>query len=71
MKNLFTLLFLVLITTIKLYATHGLPLVNYSYTVGATGITISAESDGASCGSGPYWMQVELATSSSSLTGNP
>jgi hypothetical protein len=56
--------------TFKLKATHGLPIVNLSYTISSTGITVSGESDLATCGSGPYWMQVEV-TSTGSLTGTP
>lgn len=44
-----------------LKASHGLPIVNLSYTIGATGVTISGSSDPATCGSGPYWMQTKLA----------
>lgn len=71
MKYFYTLIIVALFSVNNLYAVHGLPLVNYNYTVGATGITISADQDQNTCGSGPYWMQVELATSASSLTGNP
>jgi hypothetical protein len=46
----------------KMNATHGLPLVNLTYTLGSSGITISAESDPATCGSGPYWMQAQFST---------
>ncbi len=43
-----------------LKASHGLPIVNPTYTIGATGVTISGFSDAATCGSGPYWMQTKL-----------
>lgn len=43
-----------------LKASHGLPIVNPTYTIGATGVTISGFSDPATCGSGPYWMQTKL-----------
>jgi hypothetical protein len=38
----------------------GLALVNYNFSVGATGVTVNGSSDGATCGCGPYWMQVEV-----------
>ena len=70
------LLFLALIicslaSSFKTYAVHGLPLVNFSYTVGATGVTISGGSDPATCGSGPYWMQVQIGCTPGALTGIP
>lgn len=70
MKKLYFVFLLFIIFHIKLKATHGLPLVNLNYTISATGITISAEADPASCGAGPYWMQVEVACSQS-MTATP
>ncbi|MCC6182394.1 MAG: T9SS type A sorting domain-containing protein [Bacteroidia bacterium] len=46
----------------KLKACHGLALVNVSYTISSTGITISGASDPATCGCGPYWMQAIVST---------
>lgn len=63
-------MFLICFINIKLQATHGLPILNLTYSISSTGITISGESDPATCGSGPYWMQVEV-TSTGSLTGTP
>lgn len=45
------------------YACHGQPLQNFNLTVGATGVTINANSDPATCGCGPYWMQAQLSCS--------
>ena len=57
----FVLLFSFLITFSQLLkASHGLPIVNPTYTIGATGVTIAGFSDPATCGSGPYWMQTKL-----------
>lgn len=47
----------------KTVACHGLPLVNYSFNVGATGVTVNGSSNAATCGCGPYWMQVEVSCS--------
>ena len=44
-----------------LKASHGLPLVNATYTVGTAGITVTASSDAATCGSGPFWMQTKVS----------
>lgn len=53
-------------------ACHGLPLVGYSAVVGPTGVTINASSDPATCGCGPYWLEVEVTClSTANFTGNP
>jgi len=39
---------------------HGMPLVNYNYVVGATGVTINASSNASTCGCGPYYLEVEM-----------
>lgn len=44
-------------------ACHALPLVGYNVSVGATGVTINGNSDPATCGCGPYWMQTEISCS--------
>ena len=63
--------FLVFIKPVNSFAGHGLPLLNYTWVVGTTGVTISANSDPATCGGGPYWMQTELACTSGGITGLP
>jgi gliding motility-associated-like protein len=54
-----------------LRASHGLPLVGMSYTIGATGVTVSASSDAATCGSGPFWMQTKVSCSPSVFANTP
>lgn len=44
--------------TIK--ASHGLPLVGYSYTIGPTGVTVAGYSDPSTCGNGPFWIQTKV-----------
>ncbi|MCA6435254.1 MAG: gliding motility-associated C-terminal domain-containing protein [Bacteroidetes bacterium] len=44
-------------------ACHGLPLVGYNVNVGATGVTVTANSNPATCGCGPYWLQTEISCS--------
>jgi len=70
MKALYYSFVLCCLISFSLKATHGLPIVNLSYTISTTGITISGGSDPATCGSGPYWMQAEVTTTGS-LTGTP
>lgn len=51
-------------------ACHGVALMGFSATVNATGVTVNASSDPATCGCGPYYMEVELACfSSANFTG--
>jgi len=45
----------------RLSACHGSPLLNYVFTINATNITITANSDPATCGCGPYYMEVQLS----------
>ncbi len=68
-SRFFIALFLVFTSSIG-YASHALPLVNFNYTVGPTGVTISAFSNSATCGGGPYWMQVEVSCTPFGLNGN-
>lgn len=64
------LLFLLFRTEAR--ACHGLPLVNYIVNVGPNGVTISAESNPASCGCGPIYMETEIrCVGSGGFTGNP
>jgi len=74
MKKLYILLLLtlsMLVISTKLTASHGMALINPSFTVGATGLTFTASSDPATCGGGPYWLQVELRCTAGQLTGTP
>lgn len=51
-------------------ACHGVALVGFSTTVGPTSITVNGSSDAATCGCGPYYMEVELACfSAANFTG--
>jgi gliding motility-associated-like protein len=60
--RIFSLIFvLITVNSQSLKASHGLPIVNNTYTVGPTGVTVAGFSDPATCGSGPYWMQTKLA----------
>ncbi|MGL4598348.1 MAG: T9SS type A sorting domain-containing protein [Bacteroidia bacterium] len=53
------------------HACHGLALIGLIQTNTATAVNIDANSDGQSCGCGPYHMEVELVTNSNSFTGTP
>jgi gliding motility-associated-like protein len=64
MKKLFLWLlipFLLMISSNNLSACHGSPLQNYVVTVNPTNITINANSDPATCGCGPYYIEVQLS----------
>lgn len=52
-------------------ACHGVALVGFSTTLGPSSITVNASSDAATCGCGPYYLEVELACfSAANFTGN-
>lgn len=55
----------------KVIAGHGMALVNPVITVGATGVTITASSNAATCVGGPYWLQAEVRCTANQLTGTP
>lgn len=66
MKRISILIISILFLSFKsnnVLACHGMPLVGYSFTVGATGVTVKANSDASTCGCGPYWLQVEVSCS--------
>lgn len=46
-------------------------LVNPVITVGAGCVTITASSNAATCGGGPYWLQAEIRCTANQLTGTP
>ncbi len=75
MKNFKSYLFLTIalisISTFSLKASHGLPLVGFSYVVGATGVTISGSSDPSTCGSGPFWMQTKVTCNPTLFSNTP
>ena len=67
---LLTILFIVSLFC-KLHASHGMALVNPVITVGAGCVTITASSNAATCGGGPYWLQAEIRCTANQLTGTP
>jgi gliding motility-associated-like protein len=67
----FLLLFLFITITKQSKACHGLALVNFSYTVGGSGLTVNGSSSDETCGCGPYWMQIEIACTAAGVTGVP
>lgn len=65
-SSLLTVFFLISVEA--LHATHGLPIVNLTYTIGATGVTVAGFSDPATCGPpGPYWMQAKVSCNPTSF----
>lgn len=53
------------------YACHGVAIVNPTGTLSPTDITINGGSDPATCGCGPYWMEVEVTCDPNGFTGAP
>lgn len=68
MKILYYLFLLLSTSSLSLKATHGLPLINLTYSVSSTGVTITADSDPSTCGSGPYFMQAYVSCTSSGFS---
>jgi hypothetical protein len=54
----------------KAFACHGTSLIISSVVVSGTDITINADSDPATCGCGPYFMEVEVVPASAAFSGN-
>jgi hypothetical protein len=54
----------------KAFACHGTSLINISVVASGTDITINADSDPATCGCGPYFMEVEVVPSAAAFSGN-
>ncbi len=69
MRLHYILLFVLALFCKTTFATHAFPLVNYNFTTGPTGITVSGASNGATCGGGPYWMQIEVSCSPTGFGG--
>jgi gliding motility-associated-like protein len=62
--------FMFLLGTNTAKACHGVSLIGFSTTVGPSSITVNGNSDAATCGCGPYYMEVELACfSAANFTG--
>ncbi|HET6993131.1 MAG TPA: hypothetical protein VFJ43_17485, partial [Bacteroidia bacterium] len=52
-------------------ACHGVALVGFSASTNGSSVTVSGSSDAATCGCGPYYMEVEIVCfSSANFTGN-
>jgi gliding motility-associated-like protein len=69
MRLHYALIFVLALFCKTSFATHAFPLVNYGFTAGPTGITVSGSSNGATCGGGPYWMQIEVSCSPTGFGG--
>lgn len=69
MRLHYILLFVLALFCKTIFATHAFPLVNYNFTTGPSGITVSGASNGATCGGGPYWMQIEVSCSPTGFGG--
>lgn len=53
------------------YACHGVAIVTPTGTLTPTDFVINGSSDPATCGCGPYWMEVELTCNPAGFTGTP
>jgi gliding motility-associated-like protein len=71
-KILLPILILTSFLNLKIHASHALPIVGLSYTVGPTGVTISGSSDPATCAGGaPYWMQTKVTCNPTLFANTP
>jgi gliding motility-associated-like protein len=72
-QNLLRILFvgaLFLIGAREARACHGVPLIGFSASTNGSSVTVNASSDPATCGCGPYYMEVQLACfSAANFTG--
>lgn len=72
-RNLLRILFvsvLFLLGAREAYACHGVPLIGFTATNNGSSVTVNASSDPATCGCGPYYMEVQLACfSAANFTG--
>jgi len=64
-----TVVLMCMLSSLKVNACHGVTLLNYNFAVGPMGITINANSDPATCGCGPYYMEIELSCTPGGFTG--
>lgn len=53
------------------HACHGVIIGNPTQTINSTNVVINGNSDAATCGCGPYWMEVELTCNPAGFTGAP
>ncbi|GAB4138644.1 MAG: hypothetical protein Fur0041_13670 [Bacteroidia bacterium] len=70
-KSAFVLFLFILGSAQTAKACHGVAIVAPTGVAGPTGITITGSSDPATCGCGPYWMEVEVACSPTTFTATP
>jgi gliding motility-associated-like protein len=69
--KVFIALIIIFLIDNNLKASHGMALITPAFTVGAACVTYTASSNAATCGGGPYWLQVEVRCTSNQLTGTP
>ncbi len=69
--RLFFAVFLLIAGANEANACHGVALVGLVGVQNPSNLTISGSSDPATCGCGPYWMQVEVTCNPSGFTGAP
>lgn len=63
--------FMMLIGVKTASACHGVALVGVTLTVNPTDVTVNGSSDPATCGCGPFWMEVEVTCNPTGFTGAP
>lgn len=69
--SLYLTLLLLVMGTQRASACHGVLLVGFSASTNGSSVTVNGSSDAATCGCGPYYMEVELACfSAANFTGN-
>ena len=69
LPQIFLLLLLIAVPFSRAYACHGVALSAITITPSATDITINASSDPATCGCGPYYLEVQVVPNSVAYTG--
>lgn len=69
LKVAITAIFLLVVGLKTASACHGVLIVSPTQTVGPTNVVINGSSDPATCGCGPYWMEVELICNPAGFTG--
>lgn len=69
LKVAVTAIFVLLVGVKTASACHGVLIVNPTGTLSPTSITVNGSSDPATCGCGPYWMEVELICNPAGFTG--
>lgn len=67
MKSIYLIVIVFLCSSIHVKASHAMPLVNYSVQASVSGFTVSGNSDPATCGGGPYWMETIITPNKAAL----